>query len=327
MPYIQNSSYKIPFFKNGHLQTIFTALFRHTAKPEFERERLQTDDNDFLLLDWLIHSGKEKQNKKLVILSHGLEGDSSSSYIRGMANWFFKNNYDVMARNQRGCGGEPNLLLKSYHSGAIEDLDLTVRLGVKRGYKKIVLIGFSLGGNQTMLYLSGAKIKPAKEIKAGIIFSAPIDLRSCAMKLAEPQGKLYMSRFLATMRDKIKEKNRRFPGTLDLTGLEKIKDFEEWDTRFTGPIHGFKDADDYWKKCSSLPHIPKLKIPVLLVQSRNDPFLSELCFPREMSEKNKYFFLEDLQYGGHCAYTENPLGEEILWSEKRALQFAEEYCN
>lgn len=161
MPLITNTSYTGPsVLFNGHLQTIFPALFRKHLSLPFDRERITTPDGDFLDLDWL-----RQDSKKLVIICHGLEGDSRRPYMRGMAKHFFQNKYDVLTWNFRGCSGELNIRPFFYHSGATYDLETVVNHAAEK-YAQVYLIGFSLGGNLTLKYL-GEPLPKSSKIKKG----------------------------------------------------------------------------------------------------------------------------------------------------------------
>src|SRR5579872_3142295 len=177
--------YSPPWFLfNAHLETIYPTLCRSVELKEYEHERINTPDDDFLDLYWL------KQNsKKMVILSHGLEGNAHRSYIMGMAKVFYENGFDVMAWNYRGCGDEMNRALRFYHSGATDDLDTVTNDVIGQGYDQIFLIGFSLGGNLTLKY-AGERILPP-QVKGVVTFSVPIDLYTSSLQISRPSNWIY----------------------------------------------------------------------------------------------------------------------------------------
>ena len=175
MPNIQKSDYQAPFWLiNGHFQSIFPSVFRKVKGIQYQRERIQTPDDDFLDLDWSVIN----QNNKLVILSHGLEGDASRQYMTGMVKIFNEAGYDCLAWNFRSCSGEMNLTTRFYHSGATDDLDLVIKHANSKGYDHINLIGFSLGGNLTLKYLGEQQRNKPIEVKKAVVFSVPMHLRS-----------------------------------------------------------------------------------------------------------------------------------------------------
>jgi predicted alpha/beta-fold hydrolase len=314
MPLISDSTYSPPFgFSNGHLQTILPTLFRRVDDVAYERERITTEDQDFLDLDWI-----RGNSQRLVIISHGLEGNSRRSYVLGMARAFHLAEWDVLAWNYRGCSGEPNRNLRSYHSGETGDLRSLVQLAFSRGYDRVVLVGFSLGGNVTLKYCGeeGDSIDP--RVTHAVTFSVPCDLASSADRLALRRNAIYMRRFVQTLVAKIREKGGRFPNALDLRDVEKISSFAEFDERFTAPIHGFVSAEEYWRLNSSRPFIPFIRIPTLIVNALNDPFLSEACFPIQEAEQSLYVWLEMPLSGGHVGFFSF---DKTYWTERRALEW------
>lgn len=301
-------SYIPPYlFGNGHVQTIFPVVLRRVKGVSYKRERITTPDDDFLDLDWSV-----KGNDRLAIISHGLEGNSHRAYIKGMVNAVNRGSWDALAWNYRSCSGEPNRLLRSYHNGVTDDLAFVIRHTVKKQvYKEIALIGFSLGGNLTLLHLGRETHDPI--VKKAVVFSVPCDLKASATVLAKPVNRIYMKRFLIMLHEKIKAKKKLMPGLIDDEGYERIKDFKAFDDRYTAPIHGFKNAEDYWEKCSSRPYLPYIKIPVLIVNAKNDPFLPEACFPFKEAENNRYLTLITPGSGGHTGFIAFNR-ENIYWS-------------
>ncbi|YCM44084.1 alpha/beta fold hydrolase [Verrucomicrobiaceae bacterium 227] len=317
MPLIP-SSYRAPMrLRSGHLATIYPTLFRRLPRLETQRERLELADGDFMDLDW-----SRAGNQRLAIIGHGLEGDSQAKYVKGMALALQKRGWDTLAWNCRGCSGEPNRLLRSYHSGVSDDLGSVVNHALTQDYPEISLTGFSLGGNIVLKYLGEQGAQTPPEIKSAVAFSAPCDLTSSSLQLGEWQNKIYMSRFMTGLKDKILIKNEQFPGTLNLDDIKTVKTFAEFDDRFTAPLNGFLDARDYWTRASSKPHLANIRIPALLISALNDPFLPAPCFPEEIAVASKYFHLETPQHGGHVGFIS--CGREY-WSETRCCEFFKEH--
>ncbi|ELR68255.1 Hydrolase, alpha/beta fold family [Fulvivirga imtechensis AK7] len=302
---------------SSHIETIFPALFRKVKDIKYQRERIDTPDDDFLDLDWL-----RKDSKKLVIISHGLEGNSTRPYIKGMARAFFRYGYDVLAWNFRGCSDEINKQLRFYHSGATDDLNLVVDHASQKGYKDICLIGFSLGGNLTLKYVGeqGPEIK--NTISKAVAFSVPLDLYSSCIKISESSNFIYSRRFLNNLKAKVLLKAQTMPGKLGTGALSKIKTIQDFDDHYTAPLHGFKNALDYYNACSSINFLKNISIPTLIVNAKNDPFLSQQCYPHEMLKGHPCITFEAPERGGHVGFTEFNK-EGLYWSEKRALSFAE----
>jgi uncharacterized protein len=296
---------------NRHIETIYPALLRKVELKEYEQERITTPDNDFLDLFWL------KQNSSsLVIISHGLEGNAQRAYIKGMAKAFYNQGFDVLAWNYRGCGEEMNRQLRFYHSGATDDLGTVIDYASGR-YETIFLVGFSLGGNLTLKYLGEKGDGETNKIKKAVVFSVPMDLHSSCIEISKSINWAYSNRFLKSLKLKVKKKATLFP-SLKTDGLDAIDSLIKFDDLYTAPIHGFKNAVDYYQKCSSLYFLSEIKTQTLIVNAKNDPFLGKECFP----DLNSHPFIkfESPVRGGHVGFAlfhENGL----YWSELRALEF------
>ena len=317
MPLIDQSSYRAPsWLPGGHLQTIYPALFRRVGYLATRRERLELADGDFIDLEWTGGG-----SARLAILSHGLEADVGTGYMRGMTAALVRRGWDVLAWNLRGCGGEPNRLPHMYHSGATGDLQAVVSHALEsHPAEAIDLIGFSLGGNLTLKYLGEAPADLPPRLRRAVAFSVPCDLACSSRQLSLPSNRLYMERFLRALRAKVREKNRRFPGSLDLSGLDRIRTFREFDDRFTAPLHGFRDAADYWKRNSSRQFLTRIPLPTLLVNAANDPFLGPGCYPRDEAETSAFFHFEAPETGGHVGFPTCGCNGEY-WPEIRAAEF------
>jgi len=316
MPLIK-SSYKAPLlFANGHIQTIHANIFRWVSQPSYKRKRIRTPDGDFLDLDW-----SKVGSKKLAILSHGLGADSYRPYITGMVHALNEQGFDALAWNFRGFSGVPNKTPRMTHAGATHDLDAVVQhaLSLKK-YKAIVLVGFSLGGNITLKYLGeqGKGIHP--QIVKAVAFSVPCNLKASAQKIGTLPNKIYLMHFMMLLRNYMQAKLKALPGEVDASDLQEISDFKQFDDRFVAPVHGFKDAEDYWHQSSCDRYLENIKVPTLLVNAKDDPFLPEECFPCKKAKNNPNLFLEMPDKGGHVGFI-NLNWKNRYWSEKRALEF------
>jgi hypothetical protein len=317
MPIVAKSSYvPPPGFGNGHIQTLFPTLFRNVEGVTYERERIRTFDDDFLDLDWAT-----RRSKKVAIISHGLEGNSQRWYVAGMIKAINRAGWDGLAWNMRGCSGEPNQKLRFYHSGATDDLSAVVDhvLGLKK-YSRIGLVGFSLGGNMTLKYLGELGSRVDRVIVKAVTCSVPCDLGSSAEQMAKLSNRIYMKRFIRMLHEKIRAKMHVMPDKIDDKEYHQIKTFREFDDRYTAPIHGFKDANDYYRQASCKQFIHTIRIPTLLVNAQNDPFLAGACYPVEEARVHSTFFLEMPESGGHVGFISFNK-EKTYWFESRAVSF------
>ncbi len=300
------------FLINGHLETIYPALLRKAPSVAYVRERIATPDDDFLDLDWI-----RQGHARLVIISHGLEGDSHRPYVRGMAFAFARHGFDVLAWNYRGCSGEVNKQLRFYHSGAVDDLAHVIAHSRTQGYLKICLVGFSLGANLTLKYLGDT---PTAPVNRAVAFSVPLHLHSSCLKIGQRTNWIYEQRFLRNLKKKVRAKAGVRPD-LDTRALDRIKTLFEFDDAYTAPLHGFAHAIDYYERCSSLYVLPHIQTPTLVVNARNDPFLSPLCFPLPAEVGSQVLF-ESPARGGHVGFARFH-ADGMYWSEVRALAFCE----
>lgn len=316
MPVIK-SDYKAPFYLfSRHLQTILPALFRKVGNVVYDRQRILTPDNDFLDLDW-----SRVSSDVLVILSHGLEGNTQTGYIKGMVKALNNHGWDALAWNYRGCSGEINQQHRFYHSGETGDLHYVIEHCIAMNkYSRIFMIGFSIGGNITLKYLGEQSDKISPIIKKAVVFSVPTDLAAGAKHLAKFQSKVYMNRFLASLHLKLKAKAEVMPDKISLKEFDGIKNFYEFDERYTAPIHGFKNAEEYWKENSSKQFIKRIRIPTLIVNAKNDPFLTPECFPIKEVDNHPLVFLEMPETGGHVGFYRK-CADGTYWSEHRAIEF------
>jgi len=317
MPLIKTSTYTRPPFYlfNGHLETIIPSVFRKIEGITYQRERLELADGDFLDLDWLT-----QDSKKLIILTHGLEGNSERHYVKGCAKLFYKKGWDVLAWNCRSCSGEMNRNVRMYHHGEIGDIQTTIEHAINKGnYKEIYLIGFSMGGNITLKYLGvhGDTIPGA--VKGAVAFSAPCDLTSSAALLDAPQSIFYKQKFYRKLAHKMRLKDQQHPGIIDIKLLEEVKCWRDFDELFSAPLNGFPNAQAFYDQASSKNYLSGIRVPALLVNAQNDPILTKECSPRELAATHPFFYLETPAKGGHVGFAIK--GSVYTWMELRALEF------
>lgn len=312
MPILTDPPYRSPLpFRNPHLHTIWASKARNVPAPAWNRRRIDTPDGDFLDVD-LLQAG----HPTAVVLLHGLEGSTDRTYMRGIASAVADTGKDVLAVNFRSCSGTPNLLPRSYHSGATDDLRVVLET-LGNGYERFEAIGFSLGGNLLLKYLG--EEGQASRIQAAVAVSVPCDLATSADELAKPGNRLYMWNFMRSLREKMRQKAAQFPGQIDTEGLDDMRTFHEFDDRYTAPLHGFRDAEDYWASCSSRFFIPDIKVPTLLLTAGDDPFLSPECYPIDACRTSRDVTLEMPESGGHVGF----LDGGRTYVERRAPAFLE----
>lgn len=306
-------AYRAPLWlPDGHTQSIFPALFRKIPLTHSHSERMELPDGDFLDVDWHMRS-EALHEKPLLIVSHGLEGSSRRHYVTGLIRSMPEVN--ALAWNYRSCSGDPNRNLRFYHSGATDDLDFVIQQAVARGVKDIYLAGFSLGGNLSLKWLGENAKKASQFVRKAVAFSVPLHLSSSSQQLTRRENRLYTHRFLQTLLEKVTEKSARYPMDITPSMLTSIRSLYDFDNVITGPLHGFKDAEDYYERNSSLYFLADIQVPTLIVNAKNDPFLSQECLPEQFDSDFVQIELPDS--GGHCGfYPRNYRGQ--TWAEQRA---------
>ncbi|MFN2354404.1 MAG: YheT family hydrolase [Desulfopila sp.] len=321
MPVLSTPDYTPRFpFTIGHVQTLYPTLFRPTPVTTPIHERIELDDGDFLDIDWHYHRPHHRSSK-LAVISHGLEGNSRKKNMLGMAAQFTDHGWDVICLNFRGCSEEMNRLPRLYHSGVTDDLHTILSHGLTTGnYRHAALIGFSMGGNQTLKYLGEAPEMLPPQVKGAVVFSVPIQLADSGTVLDHWTNRIYMEYFMKGLREKIRIKAAMFPELYDTTGLAEMKTFTPFDDKYTGPIHGFSGAADYYAQCSSKQFLHTIRTPTLIVQAQDDPFLPASCYPHEEARQNDNIFLEIPRYGGHVGFIDNGSNNRY-WLEYRAAAF------
>ncbi len=310
-----NSNYKAPlFYRNRHVHTIIPTLLRKVEDVSYQRERIDTPDDDFLDLDW-----SKVGSNSLAIISHGLEGHSDRAYVKGMVRAMNDEGIDALAWNYRGCGGESNRQLRLYHNGAIDDLHTVVNHAAP-AYQRIFLIGFSMGGNISLLYLGKREFSIPEPVKGCVTFSVPCDLTDASLALKRRENRIYMKRFLRLLREKVRMKMVAYPEEINDDRYNQLKNFKDFDDRYTAPLHGFDSAEDYWQKCSCRPWLGTIDVPTLIVNSWDDPFLQGGCYPLAECRTNPNLTLEITRHGGHVGFV-GERGSRKYWSEQRAVVF------
>lgn len=320
MPIIESKYKKPPFpYRGGHTQTVFPSLFRKIKDADYQRERLELADGDFVDLDWL-----SNKSDHLIILTHGLEGSSERHYVKGTAKFFYEKGWDALAWNCRSCSGEMNRNLRMYNHGDIEDISEVINHALnQKSYKNVVLAGYSMGGNIGMKYLGVNGKNIPSTIKVSVNYSAPTDLTASVKLLDQPKSWFYSKRFRKKIWKKIQYKAAQFPNVVDVKNIKKVKNWEDFDNFFSAPINGFPSAKAFYHFASAKNFMQGISIPTLLVNAVNDPIITPECSPVELAEQNPFFYLEMPDEGGHVGF---PLKDSAYsYMAIRAWDFVSEH--
>ncbi|HVO94672.1 MAG TPA: hydrolase [Terriglobales bacterium] len=315
------NSYRAPWWlPGGHLQTIYArALARNYAVP-YRRERWQTPDRDFIDLDWL--DAASADGAKLLILFHGLEGYSKSHYALSLMAMAARHGWRGVVPHFRGCSGEINRLKRSYHSGDSREIDWILRrLKHENPGSQLYTVGVSLGGNMLLKWLGEEGRAAGAVIERAVAVSTPLDLVAAANRLDRGLHRfIYTNYFLKYLRPKALAKVTAHDLPFDARALRASRTFRQFDDIFTAPIHGFKDAKDYWTRCSSKPWLKNISVPTLILNARNDPFLPESALPSadEVSNSVTLLFPRD---GGHVGFVSGEFPGNLNWLADRVMHY------
>lgn len=281
--------------RNRHLQTLWPVLFRRHPHPELRRERLELPDGDFVDLDWTLNT-----TGPIVILLHGLEGSSRSHYARGMLNALPRHGLRAVLMHFRGCSGEPNRLPRAYHSGETGDLNFLVNtLREREPDTALAAIGYSLGGNVLLKWLGEQRERAP--LKAAVAVSVPFLLHESVAHMNRGFARLYQGHLLHRLKHSVRRKARRHAPPAPLHELRRMTSFFDFDDRITGPLHGFQGAMHYYTSSSSRQYLPHIRVPTLLVQSLDDPFMPDTVLPNEQ-ELSPTTTLSLQRHGGHVGF-------------------------
>ena len=297
----------------GHLQTIVPSLLAPPRVP-LRRERWDTPDGDFIDVDFCGDPGAEPQ----LVLFHGLEGGSDSHYARSVAAHALARGWRLAIPHFRGCSGELNRKPRAYHSGDSEEIDW-----VLRGFGAPVhVIGVSLGGNAMLKWLGERGAEARSVVRRAAAVSAPIDLSAAGNALDRGLNRLvYTRHFLSTLKPKSLARLGLFPGIYDAAQVRAARSFRDFDGCVTAPLHGFRDTDHYWTSSSSGPYLEHIRVPTLLLNARNDPFLPEHALLAAAQKVAPCVVLEFPRTGGHAGFLAGPFPGDHGWLPRRLFRF------
>jgi predicted alpha/beta-fold hydrolase len=295
-------NYRAPaWLPGGNLQTIWPALYARRgegAPPLYRRERWTTPDADFIDLDWL----QTPPSHTLLVLFHGLEGTSSSHYAEAFADFAKAKGMAFVVPHFRGCSGELNLAPRAYHSGDFEEVGWILARLREQHSGRIVAVGVSLGGNALLRWAEEMGDAAARVVDAVASVSSPLDLAASGKEIGRGFNRLVYTRlFLNSMKPKAMAKLRQHPGLFNAQALHAARNLFEFDNIFTAPLHGFKNTDDYWARASAKPHLHQIRVPALVLNALNDPFIPAISLPQRQ-DVGDYVTLWQPAGGGHVGF-------------------------
>lgn len=313
-------------FRNGHAQTL--AAYAWPRRRHLLRDLRRDEERLFEVgpgIKLLAHCRwqESRRSAPTVLLVHGLEGSSSSSYVLGTAHKAFRAGFNVVRLNVRNCGGTEHLTSTLYHSGLSEDIRGVVEeLIAHDGLPEIFLAGFSMGGNLVLKLAGEFAAHPPRELRGVCAVSPSLDLSACADAIERGMNRLYQWNFMRSLRSRIRRKQRLFPDIYDTAHLRRVRTLRQFDDRYTAVHAGFKDAADYYARASALPVVPQISVPTLVIHAQDDPFIPFHSFRAPAIGDNPYVILLAPRHGGHVGFlNEKTQGEDRHWAENRIVEF------
>ena len=313
------SSYRAPLWlPGGNLQTLWPLAIKG-ALPAYRRERWVTPDDDFIDLDWVEAEGLAAQ-VPTVVLFHGLEGSSASHYARALMRAVAVRRWRGVVVHFRGCSGEPNHLVRSYHSGDSAEINWILQRLKNNLGTPLFAIGVSLGGNALLKWLGEQEESALGIVAAAAAVSAPLDLALASRTLSAGFNRIYTNNFLKTLIPRALAKHARFPGVIDEPGLKAARTLADFDNAVIAPVHGFADANDYYTKCSSKKLLRFVRVPTLILNAANDPFLPTNALPNA-TEVSTDVELDISAHGGHVGFVSSGFPGNLAWLPLRLLAY------
>lgn len=307
----------IPLFRSGHVQTIAARFWPariNLKKYPVESRIFETEPGVKVLTHCHFHSGLEGGDTVLIV--HGLEGDSHSPYVLRMGEAALEAGFNVVRLNVRNCGGTEHLSSTLYHSGLTNDLESVANQLTARA---LYIVGFSMGGNMSLKLAGEWGGQLPAHVKAVCAISPPIGLEACALKIAEKGNRVYEKRFLAQLKETLTRKKKRMTVSYSLSHFSSIRNLIDFDNAYTAPAFGYKDAFDYYAHASANGFLAKIRVPTLVIQAQDDPFIPSTLFDHPSFEKNDCLKLLLTAFGGHVAFIARH--RPRFWAQVRTVQF------
>lgn len=311
--------YRAPrWLPGGHAQTIHAALWARrftSTEPVWRRERWDTPDDDFIDVDWLVPAQPPTQPDlapPLLVLFHGLEGSSRSHYAQALADHAARCGWGLAVPHFRGCSGELNRAPRAYHSGDHQEISWILERMRSLHSGPLYAMGVSLGGNALLRWAEETGHSARQTVQAVCAVCSPIDLSASGHAIGQGINRqLYTRMFLRSMKPRALQKWAQFPGLFDRDALLAAKDLYDFDNVFTAPLHGFRNTDDYWHRASAKPHLSDIRLPALVLNARNDPFVPAKSLPTQ-APAGGWVTLWQPEEGGHVGFPQGAFPGHVV---------------
>ncbi|ACS84187.1 hydrolase [Musicola paradisiaca] len=314
---LHNSAFQpLGGMRNPHLQTLLPRLFRRRPSLTPVWQTLDTPDGDFVELAWS-EPPQPAAHKPRVVLFHGLEGNFRSPYAHGLMAACRERGWLAVIMHFRGCSGVPNRRTRIYHSGETGDADYFLQwLEKTLGPAPTAAIGISLGGNMLACLLGRQGERCS--LNAAAVVSAPLLLEPCSRRIEQGFSRIYQSYLVNSLRQSALRKLAAYPGTIPVSPsrIKQVRGLREFDDLITARLHGFHDAADYYRRCSAMPLLPQIRTPTLIIQAKDDPFMTPEVIP-DPSQLPPCVEYQLTEHGGHVGFVSGSWRHPEMWLEHR----------
>jgi predicted alpha/beta-fold hydrolase len=318
----------LPRWKGGHWMTLYAwgRPRRFSALPPAQPRYFDVAPGTRVLAH--CHWQPTPWERPTLIALHGLESSSEAHYVRGLAGKAFAAGFNAVRLNQRNCGATEHLSDSLYHSGLTDDPIAVMRELIDvDGLKTFAIAGYSLGGNLTLKLAGDFGANPPQGLRAVCAVSPTLDLALCVDALEQKQNRIYQWNFVRHLKSRMRRKAAAWPGKWKLDALPRIRSIREFDDAYTAPVHGFRDAADYYHRASAMRVIDRITIPTLIITAADDPFVPPGPFKEPAVTRNRNITLKLTEHGGHCGFVEEPCpGYDGYWAEWEIVRFISSHC-
>jgi predicted alpha/beta-fold hydrolase len=316
-----------PLFTSGHAQTLAGYIWpRRYRLKELSRDEARLFEVEAGVRVLAHYRWQERKTEHpVMLLLHGLEGSTESVYILGTADKAYRAGFNVVRLNLRTCGKTEHLTPTIYHSGLTGDIRFVIRELIERdGFREIYLVGFSMSGNMS-LRLAGEEAETLPEELGGICAISPsVDLTAASSTIERRSNWIYQKSFMRSLHTRMRRKKKLFPELYDIQGLRSVRTMRDFDERFTARYGGYKNADDYYARASSLPLLRSIRKPTLIIHAEDDPFIPFEPLRHPSIKENPHLILLATKSGGHVGFVAaDSEGEDRFWAENRIVQFCQ----
>ncbi len=303
------------WLSNPHLQTTWSVFARRRIEIALRRECLELPDGDFVHLDWTVAG-----TGPIVLVLHGLAGSIESHYAKGILQAINHCGWRGVFMHFRGCSGTPNRLPRSYHSGETGDVQYVVeQIRQREPNTPIAAVGYSLGGNVLIKWLGETGDK--NPLTAAVVISVPFELAKIADQMDRGFSRVYQWWLMRSLHEAVEQKLKTIQTILAVEDVRKLNNFWQFDEKITAPLHGFTNANDYYKKSSSRQYLHNICVPTLILHGRDDPFMTSDVIPQN-DELPPGVHMEVSEKGGHLGFIAgNVPFKPIYWSEQRVVDY------